>query len=70
MATRKVMKTKFLYDWGEEVQVNDTAPIQYGPGHTGEVCGMSEIDGVKLYTVESESGESMLIPEAMLHKAE
>jgi hypothetical protein len=70
MATRNVMKTGFLYAWGDEVRVIDIAPIQYGPGHIGEVCGMSEINGVKLYTVESESGESMLIPEAMLHKAE
>ncbi|WP_206026093.1 hypothetical protein [Roseimicrobium sp. ORNL1] len=64
------METEFLYDWGEEVQVIDTAPIQYAPGHTGAVCGMSEIDGVKVYTVEAGSGESMEIPEEMLRKAD
>jgi hypothetical protein len=60
------MSTTFNYDWGQEVRVVTTAPINTRPGQTGSVCGMRELDGKRLYLVEFSDGEAIEIAEDLI----
>lgn len=67
--------------WGEDVLVIQSAPLQYHPGIIGSVCGIHPIIsilvaekykqpmGSKLYSIEFEDGETILIPELYLIKS-
>ena len=64
------MNTPFKFDWGEEVRVVVTAPSNMRPGQFASVCGMREMKGSRVYTVEFGDGQAMEIPEDSLEKAE
>ena len=76
MATDQSVDYKF--DWGEAVEVINTAPQVYLNIQKGSVCGIREIDnensvkdfeepiGTVLYLVEGSSGEAIEIPEKYL----
>jgi len=33
------MSAEFIYDWGQEVRIAETAPASIRPGKAGSVCG-------------------------------
>lgn len=60
------MSATFNYDWGQEVRVITTAPINTRPGQAGSVCGMRKLDGKRLYLVEFSDGEAIEITEELI----
>jgi hypothetical protein len=60
------MITPFKYDWGQEVQVAATAPLNMHPGQAGSVCGMRESNASRLYLIEFSDGQAIEIPEDFL----
>ena len=62
------MSATFNYDWGQEVRVVTTAPINTRPGQAGSVCGMRELNGKRLYLVEFSDGEAIEIMEEFLER--
>lgn len=66
------MSATINYDWGQEVLVVTTAPINTTahintrPGPAGSVCGMRELEGKRLYLVEFSDGEAIEIAEDLI----
>lgn len=62
----KSMDMPFEYNWGQEVQVAVTAPVNMHPGQAGSVCGMRESNNSRLYLVEFSDGQAVEILEDFL----
>jgi hypothetical protein len=62
------MSATFKFDWGQEVRVVATAPLNTRPGQAGSVCGMREQDRKLLYLIEFSDGEAIEIMEEFLDR--
>lgn len=60
------MSSTFIYDWGQDVRVAATAPVEKRPGKSGSVCGMRAFNQGRLYLVEFSDGDAIEIPEEFL----
>ncbi len=78
MASDQVLNYSFEY--GDTVQVKQSAPEQYKPGAIGAICGIRTITslkissmfkqniGSKIYLIEFKNGDAIEIPECFLIK--
>ena len=58
------------FDWGREVLIIRTAPVELCPGQRGWVVGIQDTDGGWYYTVELEDGSDRRIGEEYLELPE
>jgi len=60
------MSASFIYDWGQTVRVANTAPENIHLGEMASVCGMRELNGLRLYLIEFSDGHAIEISEEFL----
>lgn len=60
------MQDDYLYGYGQEVRIVDSAPEGMCPGQRGSVCGMRKENARALYLIECSDGCAMEISEEFI----